>query len=309
MSGEQVSSKKGESLYKYKTGIIDANSNKGWPLTYGTDNPTGWQVQKTGNEALFPVTDYTKTAQWSQNLTSDPILSYGATSTDLGGINTTTNILGYIVGGVSAATGLLGLGMGVASLCKKDSSNSSPADASDPTLARLVESANNYDKKSDKTAMASTASSLTQQIRNVDKKLNTAKQNKTTAEKTLANLSTQKNDWETKLSDFDTAKSGLESEIIDIEGQISSLDPNSETYEADKKKLEALKAEKEQQLKDNYSDSKRKQITDQITRIEKEEDKWNVTLATANQDIEQLPEEKKKAEKALERLNKLINKN
>lgn len=298
----------GESVKQYKQSAIDANSNKGWQLTYGKDNQTGWQVQQTGYNALFPAVDYTKTAQWSQNLTTDPILNYSSTSTDLGGVSDTLNVLTTVMGLTTAATGLLGLGSSIAALCKKDKSNTSSAGASDSTLARLIESANNYDKKSDTGQMQSTANALTQQIRNVDTKLNTAKQNKTTAEKTLANLSTQKNDYETKLSNFDTAKSELESGIIDIEGKISSLDPNSETYNEDKDGLEKEKAKKAKQIKDNYSDAKRKQITDQISRIEKEEEKWNVTLAEANQDISQLPQEKKEADKALKRLNKLITK-
>lgn len=296
----------GESLNTYKEFIIDANTNKGWQQ-YNSSVSSAGQMASYNTPLFNSASGFPNAAGWPNNYSSsDPILNFGSTSSDLGGVGTATNVLGWVMGGISATTGLLGLGAGIASLCKKDKSSNSPAEASDSTLARLVESANNYDKKSDKAAMQSTASSLTKQISNVDKKLNTAKQNKTTAEKTLANLSTQKNDWETKLSDFDTAKSGLESEITDIEGKISSLDPNSENYTEAKKALEEQKAAIEKQIKDNYSDAKRKQITDQITRIEKEEEKWNVTLAEANQDISQLPGEKKEAEKALKRLNKLI---
>lgn len=308
MSGENVTNKKSNSLYTYRDGI-DANSNKGWQQ-YNSSVSSASQMAAYNTPLFNSASGYPSVNGWPNNWTSsDPILNFGSTSTDLNcGGSGFTKVFGYISGGVAAATGLFGLGAGIAGLCKKDNSGNSSSEAADSTLASLVESANNYDKNSDKGAMQDTASCLTRQIENVDKKLDTAKLNKSTAEKTLTNLSKQKNDWETQLSTFDADKGQIEAEILDIESQIAALDPNSPNYQNDKNKLEKTKQEKENQLKTEFSNANRKKITDQITRIEKEEDKWKVTLAEANQDIEKLPSEKKSAQKALEKLNKLINK-
>ena len=306
MSGDNVTNKKSNSLYTYRDGI-DANSNKGWQQ-YNSSVSSQSQMAAYNTPLFNSASGYPSVNGWPNNWTSsDPILNFGSTSTDLNcGGSGFTNVLGYITGGLAAATGLLGLGAGIAGLCKKDKSGSSSSEAADSTLASLVESANNYDKDSDQGAMQNTANCLAKQIDNVGKKLETAQRNKSTAERTLANYSKEKNDWEIKLSTFDADKGQIEADILDIDSQIAALDPKSPNYQNDKNKLEKTKQEKQDKLKTEYSDAKRKQITDQITRIEKEEDKWKVTLAEANQDIEKLPSEKKSAEKALKRLNKLI---
>ena len=296
----------GESLRAYNKDRIDANTNKGWQQ-YNPSVSSASQMAAYNTPLFNSASGYPSVNGWPNNWTSsDPILNFGSTSTDLNcGGSGFTNVLGYISGGLAAATGLLGLGAGIAGLCKKDKSGNSSTEAADSTLAGLTESANNYDKKSDKVAMQNTASCLGTQIRNATAKLNTAKRNKTTAETTLTNLSTQKNNWETKLSTFDAEKGILQADIIDIDGQIAALDPETD---ADKiRELETQKQEKQRQIDTNYSEAKRKEITDQITRIEQEEQKWQLTLAEANQDIAQLPGEISDADKALKRLNKFIN--
>lgn len=305
MSGENVTNKKSNSLYTYRDSI-DANSNKGWQQ-YNPSVSSASQMAAYNTPLFNRASGYPGVTNWPNNwVSSDPILNFGSTSSDLScGGNGFINTLGYITGGISALTSLVGLGTGIASLFKKDNGGSSSTEAADSTLAGLTETANNYDKKSNQKAMMDTSTSLQKQRDNANTRLATAYRNRSTAEATLTSLSGQKNYWAKQLETFDAGKGELIDQITDFQNKIDELNPG-ENYGAQKTELEGEIAKIQAQIDENYSEAKRKEITDQITSIEEQEQEWQLLIDEANKDIAQLPGEISEADKAIKRLNKLI---
>lgn len=310
----------GDSLNAYKRDMIDANTNKGWPLTYGTDNQKGWQVQQTGNNALFPVTDYTKTAQWNQNITSDPILNFGSTSSDLGGVSTATNVLGWVMGGVSAATGLLGLGVGIASLCKKDDSNNAEkTETSNSALANATNEAKNCDKKTNKSKVGEVHSKLMENITKAGKRKDAKQGLVTSLEARIEKLSGEKEKLETELDNLKTTRADLDNQISDIDVQIDNLEkPEKQegetdeayqarlnTYNTKKKELEDQKAALKQQIKETCSDTIIKNKETAISNKDTDIEKATLDRDQAKIELTQIKNEIRDAKKEETRLKKL----
>lgn len=272
----------GDSVKQYKQSAIDANTNKGWPLTYGTDNKTGWQVQQTGYNALFPTVDYTKTAQWNQKLTSDPILNYGSTSTDLGGVSDTLNVLTTVMGGVTAITGLLGLGSSIAALCKKDSGDGSDNDFSKKENKEIKKHTNDTKK---------TEAALSRNIETAESVNENTKPE--TVQKIVSNLissvgtaTTQKNDAILEKETATNTKATLEDEKTEIKAQIGGYQSEIATLTAKINDLE-------------------KTDTSNMTTAQKKEHKAN--LSQAKDDLKKAEKNKEKAEEDLRKKEREIN--
>lgn len=214
-----------------------------------------------------------------------------------------TNWLAKVMGAISIVTVLTGLVKDTFGLFRGNKSDKAADTPTDSNLSSLVEDANNTNKKTSKTELQNIATNLTSQIQNAERNLNTAKRDKETAQNTATRLAGEKTNWSTQLSDFDSAKSTLESDILSLESQIDSM-PDGEAKTQAKAQLQ----EKKNQLKTDYSDAKRKKITDQIDRLDTEIKKWEIKKAEAQDKIDNLPSEIKSAKKALEKINKKINK-
>lgn len=256
-----------------------------------------------------PYTTYNgmPTVNWNGYNTTDSILGTYTCGSVSGGSSSSSDTPWYmkLMGIMTCATMALGLATSVKGLVDsfKGDKSSDASSATDSNLASLVADANNTDKKTSKSELQNIATNLTTQIQNAKRNLNTAKRDKETAQNTATRLAGEKTNWSTQLSDFDSAKSTLESDILSLESQIDSM-PDGEA----KTQAQAQLQEKKNQLKTEYSDAKRKKITDQIDRLDKEIKKWEIKKAEAQDKIDNLPSEIKSAEKALEKINKKINK-
>lgn len=244
---------------------------------------------------------------WNGYNTTDSILNPYLCNTASTSSSSSSDTPWYVtlMGVMTGATMALGLVTSVKGLIDsfKSDKSSKAESASDSHLASLVDEADNVDKNTSKTELQNISQNLMTQKGNAERSLAAAKQTLNTAQSTLTRISGEKNDWETKLSTFDTDKGILEGEISNLQSQIDALpadDPQG-------KELTEQLNEKKKELKEKYSDSKRKTITNQIDRLDKEFKEWSLRKAEAKDKVDNLPSEIKSAEKAIEKLNKRIN--
>lgn len=301
------------SLNKYKNTLLTSGQPANNWNRPNLDYHNGGRLESTNYETIKSTTPK---VYWNSYSSSDPILNFGSTSSSIKGGNF-LNTLGTIA---TVATGVAGFGVSVFSVVnavkasKSSSSNSnSSTPAADENLSSLTNTANNYDKKSDVLAMSNTATNLKIAIETSQKKLNNAKRTSETAQKTITNLNTKKTEWDGKRTDFITKRDELETNLASDKGALEQLKSISESERTPEQTAQIAKLEKsisdtEATLKKDYSDAKLKTIEDQIARIDKEIDKWTTTKLEADVLVKQLPNEIKEAQKALESLNKKINK-
>lgn len=216
------------------------------------------------------------------------------------------------IGGLSAA---LPLGMGIFQIVKAfkgDKTQNSSAKA-DSNLSSLTETANNYNDKSDITSMQNTSMNLTTAIETANQKLNNAKRDFTTAETTLTNLSKEKTNYNNKLTTFDTNKDKLNTNLKTCKSELSKLKnlPAEQKLMGDDSKIAELEKQIEaieNQLKTEFSDEKRADITNQISRIEKDIVDWTKRKQDAELIMNKIPSEIEKAKKAKKSLDEKIDK-
>lgn len=251
----------------------------------------------------------------ARQYTTDPTLNFGSTSSKIGGmgfLETTATVLTGLTGLATLATAGIGIAQGIKTL-KKSSSSSDTASASDQPLATLTQTAEEYDKKSDFNSMQNTATNLSTAIRTANTKLNNAKTNLASAEKKLTNLNSNKAKYAQQLETFNTEKDSIQTNLESHKNSLAQLEaiPEAERTPAQNAEINELKMviqEEENELKTKYSDNRKRTLENEIIRIDDELQRCMSDIATYKNDIKQLPSEIKEAQKALEKLNKKINK-
>lgn len=289
----------GDSVKKFNNIIQDQNPTR----------PALQTVPGTRQHAVtWPsINNACPTVDWNGYRSSDPILNFCPTSSTATSCDSSSDFLTTLMKiftGVTAGAGLASTIYDLVSTIKSNKSDKADAQDSGSGLRDLINDAENVDKKTSKSELTNIANNFTSRINSAETKLNNAKRSKETATTTISNLNSQKTDWETKLTDFDTAKSTLEADITDIEGQLATMAQDAPQYAEIKAQLDAKKKE----LQEKYSDTKRNEITKQISRLEKDITKWEKTKSEAQDLIDTLPDEIKDAKKSLEKINKKINK-
>lgn len=251
---------------------------------------------------------------WNAYNTTDPILNFGDTSSDLNGGNF-LSALSDIASCVTLVGGIAMTGFGIASAVKtlKGSKSNSNVPAADSNLASLTQTAENYDKKSDYNAMMNTANNLRTAITTAQQKLKNAQNTLETATNTLTNLNKQKTDAENNLQTFITNKTEIETSISTDKIELQKLEniPADQRTPEQNTQIEALKKriqENENKLKTDYSDSKQKQLENTIQTLNDNIVKWENIKLENNILVKQLPTEIKDAQKAYENLNNKIEK-
>ena len=221
-------------------------------------------------------------------------------------------IASLTIGGLSAA---LPLGMGIFQIVKafKGGKTQNSSAKADSNLSSLTETANNYNDKSDITSMQNTSMNLTTAIETANQKLNNAKRDFTTAETTLTNLSKEKTNYNNKLTTFDTNKDKLNTNLKTCKSELSKLKnlPAEQKLMGDDSKIAELEKQIEaieNQLKTEFSDEKRADITNQISRIEKDIVDWTKRKQDAELIMNKIPSEIEKAKKAKKSLDEKIDK-
>lgn len=249
--------------------------------------------------------------------TSDSILSgMGNTSTNIKGqgfIEGFTKVLTVLTGvGTLAMTGF-GVAQGVKAMKQqvKSGSNQGEAAPADQNLSSLTQTADSYDKKSDKTAMGNTAESLISAIKTAKDKESEAKRRFAETETSITNLDKDKTKFVGQLNDLKSQKTDLTTNLNKYKYSLSTLEaiPEEQRTPEQKTQIEQLKTivdKEEKAIKAN--EEKQKTIENQIIRIAREMEELNTRKAQYKQQMETLPGEIKDAEKALEKLNKRINK-
>lgn len=242
--------------------------------------------------------------------TTDSILSgMGNTSTKIKG-------QGFIEGATSVLT-LVMTGFGIYQCAKamkqqvKSGSNQGEAAPADQNLSSLTQTADSYDKKSDKTAMGNTAESLISAIKTAKDKESEAKRRFAETETSITNLDKDKTKFVGQLNDLKSQKTDLTTNLNKYKYSLSTLEaiPEEQRTPEQKTQIEQLKTivdKEEKAIKAN--EEKQKTIENQIIRIAREMEELNTRKAQYKQQMETLPGEIKDAEKALEKLNKRINK-
>lgn len=251
---------------------------------------------------------------WNAYNTTDPILNFGNTSSDLNGGNF-LSALSDIASCVTLVGGIAMTGFGIASAVKtlKGSKSNSNVPAADSNLASLTQTAENYDKKSDYNAMMNTANNLRTAITTAQQKLKNAQNTLETATNTLTNLNKQKTDAENNLQTFITNKTEIETSISTDKIELQKLEniPADQRTPEQNTQIEQLKKriqENENKLKTDYSDSKQKQLENTIQTLNDNIVKWENIKLENNILVKQLPTEIKDAQKAYENLNNKIEK-
>ena len=251
---------------------------------------------------------------WNAYNTTDPILNFGDTSSDLNGGNF-LSALSDIASCVTLVGGIAMTGFGIASAVKtlKGSKSNSNVPAADSNLASLTQTAENYDKKSDYNAMMNTANNLRTAITTAQQKLKNAQNTLETATNTLTNLNKQKTDAENNLQTFITNKTEIETSISTDKIELQKLEniPADQRTPEQNTQIEQLKKriqENENKLKTDYSDSKQKQLENTIQTLNDSIVKWENIKLENNILVKQLPTEIKDAQKAYENLNNKIEK-
>lgn len=251
---------------------------------------------------------------WNAYNTTDPILNFGDTSSDLNGGNF-LSALSDIASCVTLVGGIAMTGFGIASAVKtlKGSKSNSNVPAADSNLASLTQTAENYDKKSDYNAMMNTANNLRTAITTAQQKLKNAQNTLETATNTLTNLNKQKTDAENNLQTFITNKTEIETSISTDKIELQKLEniPADQRTPEQNTQIEQLKKriqENENKLKTDYSDSKQKQLENTIQTLNDNIVKWENIKLENNILVKQLPTEIKDAQKAYENLNNKIEK-
>ena len=304
-----MSTKAGESLKNYN-GVITAGNNGTKP----TGNP--YDCSNWRNDTTWPsVYGSSPKVNWNSPTVYDRI-TYG--NLGCGALTTTANYnnsgsgIDFWTGLTMACTGVpavMSVVQSVAGLFNKGDKSSDSADsACDSNLAESVDRANNIDKKTSLTDLTSLSQTMTTRIGTANKKLDTAKRVNETATKTISNLDQNKSKKDDELATFDANKASLEADIVDLKSKLSALDPNAQNYNDLKQQINAQIAEKKKAIEDNYSDTKRKTITNEIDRLDKEINEWKLKQAEAKETIDKLPKEIKEAEKAKKKVDDEITK-
>lgn len=295
------------SMKKYnQSSLVQAGtSSNNWSRPNINSN-NGGRLQSTNVSNIF---NGMPKVNWNSYSSTDPTLNFGSTSSSISGSGFVDGLNKAMLIGTSIFA-VANMGLGIANAIK-GSKGSSKDVATDTNLASLVNTAEDYGSKDDLASMQNTAQNLTTAINTSQTKLDNAKRGVQEAETKLTKLDTEKNKYDSELETFDTQKDELTTNIDKSKGQLAELKaiPEDKRTPAQKQKITELEAQindMNEKLRNDFSDTKRKNITTQINRVAKEIQEWKNKQVQYKNDIKQLPSEIKSAQNALEKLNKKI---
>ena len=298
MSGENVTNKKSNSLYTYRDGI-DANSNKGWQQ-YNSSVSSQSQMTAYNTPLFNSASGYPSVSGWPNNWTSsDPILNFGSTSTDLNcGGNGFINTLGYITGGLAAATGLFGLGAGIASLCKKDKSEETQ------TVEDVANDAMKCDNKTKKDDVLTKAE-------NINIKLKEIQERKKANNKIIGECQAQIEKKTEELKKMKKENANIDKEIETIKGNISKqesiIEENGKAIQGYEKEIAGYDKEisnLQKKLTKETDNTKQTEIRNKITQLQNKKTTAEKNKERATKERDEAIEKKAKLEKELAPLEK-----
>ena len=206
-------------------------------------------------------------------------------------------LLFTLVGGAAVT----GFSIAAAIKSAKGSKNNSNTPSADENLAGLTQKANNYDKKSNLNDISATQNELMQARETAKSQLTHAEGVVKTATTTLNNLNKQITEAKQQLTDFKLAKEQLKTSITTNENQLSQLEsiPEDQRTPEINKQINDLRQNistaKEKLKNENNIQSLQDRITE-MTNLKLE----NEIL------VKQLPSEIQEADKAIKKLNDLM---
>lgn len=309
---ERLKEKMGEhdnSVNKYKNTLITSGQEANNFNRTGSGTVPGGRQDSVKYQNIMSGSP---TIDWNKYSSKDPITVFGSTSGSLKGqnfISTLSNVASIftLVGGAAVT----GLSIAAAVKSMKGSKNNSNTPSADANLAGLTQKANNLDKKSNLDDIGDLQAELIKAKGTAQKELTHAEGVVKTATITLNNLHKQKTEAKQQLTDFKLAKEELTSSIQTNETQLSELEsiPEDQRTPEINKQINDLRqniSTAKEKLKNEYSDAKQKQMENNIQSLEDRITKMTNLKLENEILLKQLPAEIQEADKAIERLNSLM---
>ena len=309
---ERLKEKMGEhdnSVNKYKNTLITSGQEANNFNRTGSGTVPGGRQDSVKYQNIMSGSP---TIDWNKYSSKDPITVFGSTSGSLKGqnfISTLSNVASIftLVGGAAVT----GLSIAAAIKSAKGSKNNSNTPSADENLAGLTQKANNLDKKSKLKDIGDMQKELINAQGTAQKQLTHAEGAVKTATTTLNNLNKEITEAKQQLTDFKFAKEELKTSITTNENQLSQLEsiPEDQRTPEINQQIKDLRQNittAKEKLKNEYSDAIEKQKENNIQSLQDRITKMTNLKLENEILVKQLPSEIQEADKAIKKLNDLM---
>lgn len=294
----------GNSLAKYneKTPVINANAHiDGTSVETTRNHKATWDTSygKHGSPNIW--SSQAPQIDWTKYSTKDPITDFNSSGNKMA---KAASIFGIITAGIGVAGATVGaIQAGKALFGKKADKSPQNFNADAQTsLNDLKNTAEGYDDDSNISDMETTSTNLGTSITSSKAQKDNLKRESETATNTKATLEKQRPALVNALQKFDTEKQALQTDISTIEGQINNPELSEEAKASLQQQLDDLK----KQLANNYPDSKRTELANQVKQNAEGIAAQEKIINDNKTKIKELESSIKEAEKAKSKLDKKI---